>query len=68
MQRMKDKWINHLTYIEKNMIEYDKKSRIVRGTGVVGVLRCELIEYSTPERSVVNTIFPTSVHRSIGEK
>lgn len=50
------------------MIEYDKKSRIVRGTGVVGALRCELIEYSTPERSVVNTIFPTTVTSSIGEK
>ena len=48
------------------MIEYDKKSRIVRGTGVVGVLRCELIEYSTPERTLVNTIFPTTVHRSGG--
>ena len=48
------------------MIEYDKESRIVRGTGVVGVLRCELIEYSTPERTLVNMITPTTVHRSGG--
>jgi len=50
------------------MKEYDKKSRIVRGTGVVGVLRCELIEYSMPERTLVNTIFPTTVTSSIGSK
>jgi len=50
------------------MKERYRKSRIVRGTSLVGVLRCELIEYSTPVRTLVNTIFPTTVHRSIGEK
>mgnify|MGYP000356728283 CR=1 FL=1 len=44
------------------MTEYDKKSRIVRGTGVVGVLRCELIEYSMSERPLVKSIFPTTVY------
>ena len=50
------------------MKEYDKKSRIVRGICVTGALRCELIEYSMSERTLVNTIVPTTVYGSRGRK
>ena len=53
---------------EKNMKEYDKKSRIVRGICVTGALRCELIEYSMSERTLVNYKFGITTNGSRGSK
>ena len=53
---------------ENNMKDYDKKSRIVRGICVTGALRCELIEYSMSERTLVNYKFGTTTNGSIGRK
>ena len=50
------------------MKERYRKSRIVRGTSLVGVLRCELIEYSMSERTLVNYKFGTTTNGSIGSK
>ena len=43
----------------KNMTMMNEKCRFLGDTGVLGVLRCELIEYSTPERTNVYRNIPT---------